>query len=76
MKLDFSAPGTVKVTMIPYVHKIIAKFAKFDDSVKTANSPATNYFFQVNNTADHLDNAKAAVFHRMMAKALFLTKQA
>ena len=76
MKLDFTKPGTVKVTMIAYVHEIVAKFAKFNHSAKTANSPATNHLFQVNDTAEHLDDAKAAVFHCMTAKALFLTKWA
>ena len=32
--------------------------------------------FQVSETAERLDDSKAAVFHRMTAKALFLTKRA
>ena len=62
--------------MIAYLCKIIAEFAKFDDSPKTANSLAANHLFQVNNTAKHLNDAKATVFHCMMAKALFLMKWA
>ena len=42
-KLDFTKPGAVKVTMILYLREILTEFSKFDDSAKTANSPAANH---------------------------------
>ncbi len=38
MTMDFSVPGQVKITMIPYVMEIIELFAKHDSSKSTAHT--------------------------------------
>ena len=41
MQLDFSTPGEVEVTMIPYVKEIVTLFEQYDNLKKTAKTPAS-----------------------------------
>ena len=40
MCLDFTVPGEVKITMIPYVKEIVQQFSEYDNSQSTAATPA------------------------------------
>jgi hypothetical protein len=76
MTLDFTVPGEVKVTMIPYVKEIVQQFAEFDDSDSTAATPAAEHLFKVNDETTPLTERQATIFHNFVAKCLFLTKRA
>ena len=47
MQLDFSTPREVKVTMIPYVKEIVTLFEQYDNSKKTAKTPASEHLFKM-----------------------------
>jgi len=74
MQLDFSVPGKLKLSMVPYIEAMLAEFYNHDKTSTTAKTLAALYLFQVNNEATLLPENAAAVFHTFMAKALFLTK--
>jgi hypothetical protein len=76
MNLDFSVPGEVKITMIPYVTKIVDMFTQFDQTHSTAATPAAEHLFKVNDDAKSLSDYDKTVFHNFVAKCLFLTKRA
>jgi hypothetical protein len=48
MTLDFTIPGKVKITMIDYVKDILLLFSEHDKSDSTANTPAAEHLFKVN----------------------------
>jgi hypothetical protein len=48
MTLDFTIDGEVKITMIPYVKKIVQQFKENDNSTSTAATPAAEHLFKVN----------------------------
>ena len=75
MNLDFSVPGEVKITMIPYVKGMLADFSKYDSSDKTATTPAGVNLFKVDPNCALISEAMATAYHNMTAKALFLTKR-
>ena len=56
MTLDFSVIGEVSITMIPYLTEIINLFEQYDDSDKTAVTPALENLFKVNNNAVFLSS--------------------
>jgi hypothetical protein len=76
MTMDFSIPGEVKITMIPYIKEIMELFAQQDSSESTANTPAAEHLFKVNNQSTPPNQRQATIFHNFIAKCLFLTKQA
>ena len=76
MTMDFSVPGEVKITMIPYTKEIIQLFSQFDSSESKANTPAAEHLFKVNLDTKQLPQHQATVFHNFVAKCLFLTKRA
>jgi hypothetical protein len=75
MTLDFTVPGELKVTMLPYVKEIIADFSIHGD-LKTVVTPAAEHLFKIDNDAVKLDEEMGKVFHNFVAKCLFLTKRA
>jgi hypothetical protein len=78
MTLDFTVPGEVKVTMIPYVKEIVQQFAEFDDSDSTAATPAAEHLFKVNDETTPLTERQATIFHNFVARVSisFETSQA
>ncbi len=86
MMLDFTIKYVVKVTMIEYVNEIIASWDKacldFDDGFEILNNrmkiatPAPEDLFKVDDSAVKLGSVKAKVFHTIVAKALYVSKQA
>ena len=76
MQLNFSVPGKVKLTMVPYVKAMLAKFYEHDSTSTMAKTPAALHLFQINDKVTPLSDNAAAIFHTFVAKALFLTKHA
>ena len=76
MQLDFSMPGEVKVTMIPYVKEIVTLFEQYDNSTKTAKTPASEFLFKMREDVKVLPEKQVAIFHTFVAKNLFASKRA
>jgi hypothetical protein len=88
MDLDNSNRGQCKVTLIGYVDEILAAWKKADQSpdddgyqtvtpkCKTKSSAAPENLFVINEYCKKLDSVKAKAFHNIVAKALYITKQA
>jgi hypothetical protein len=74
MTMDFTVPGQVKITMIPYVREIVELFSDHDPSKSIANTPAAKHLFKVNDEAEPLTQRQATIFHNFVAKCLFLMK--
>ena len=72
MVLDYQEKGTVKIIMETYINKMMEEH----DITGTANTPAANHLFKVNPAATKLVPKKAAEFHTITAKCLFLCKRA
>ena len=76
MTLDFSVPGEVKVTMLPYVKDIADDFTKQTGDIKTAVTPAADHLFRIDQNAELLAEERGKVFHNFTTNCLFLTKRA
>ena len=88
MDLDSSTHGQCKVTMLGYIDKILAAWKKADQSAdddglktigpkkKTKSSAAPENLFVVNKDCKKLNSVKATSFHNIIAKALYVLKQA
>ena len=76
MTLDFSAPGQVKVMMLPRVQEIVDDFTQQTGDTKTAVTPAPEHLFKVDKDAEQLTEELGKVLHNFTAKCLFLTKRA
>ena len=74
MTLDFSLKGKVQVTMINYIHDMLAKLPADMDGV--ASTPAADHLFQVNPKLVLLDEETTKLFHHHITKLLFLYKHA
>ena len=74
MQLDFSMPREVKVTMIPYVKEIVTLFEQYDNSKKTAKTPASEHLFKMHKDVKVLLEKQVAIFHTFVAKNLFALK--
>ena len=77
MELDFeSCPGTMIVSMIKYLQKVIQEFPELIK--KTTACPATDNLFKVRDEEDReiLSEEMAKQFHRTTAQLLFLCKRA
>lgn len=74
MKLDFSKPGELTVTMIDYIKTIIAEMP--EDMVGSAATPAASHLFDVNEDTAKLDGAKAEAFYRIVMQLQYLSQRA
>ena len=74
MQLDFSTPGEVRVTMIPYVKAIVALIEHYDNSKKTAKMPASEHLFKMCEDIMVLPEKQVAIFHTFVVKNLFASK--
>lgn len=74
MTLDFSRPGKVAVNMTDYVRRMVDEAPKEFGGVAT--SPAANHLFDTSDKSESLCEARAAKFHHIVAKALFVCKRA
>jgi hypothetical protein len=85
MTLDFATSKIVKVTMLEYVDEIFGSWDKacseLDDGYKAVSgrkriaTAAPDDLFKVDEDAMKLDQARAEVFHNIMAKEIYVTKR-
>ena len=69
---DFSGPGKVVISMIPYLEGIIAEAPS--DMDRTAISPAANHLFKVRDEPKQLNSNTSELFHHIVAQLLFVCK--
>ena len=73
MNLDFTEPRLVKISMESYVKEIIKDFP--EKITKVAKTCASDHLFRVNPDGVKLDQKRADLFHRYVAKLLFISKR-
>ena len=76
MKLDYTEPGKVKISMVEYITDMLNTFSKYIKPDDAAATPAAIYLFNVRDTIEKLNTDKAEFFHTMVAKGLFVCKRA
>jgi hypothetical protein len=74
MKIDFSEPGKVKITMEQFIENILCEVPASMSG--TAATPAANHLFEINDTARKLTPEQAEQFHHVTAQLLYLCKRA
>lgn len=74
MMLDYSVPGKAKIYVFDHVKNMLKELPP--DMTSKAITVAANHLFEVNDNLVKLDTAKAELFHHVIAKLLFLCKQA
>lgn len=76
MNLDYRTPGVVRISMIPYVEKIIRNFP--EDLGAIAPSPGADHLFKIRDEeeATYLPEEQAILFHHIVAQLLFVTSRA
>ena len=73
MNLKYNTNGTVTIDMTDYVKESIAEFP---ESIETdAVTPAAANLFEVREDIVRLPEEKASIFHRIVAKLLFVCKR-
>ena len=75
MILDFSEDGKVKIDMRKYVREMLDEFRETVELTTTAETPAAGNLFDAG-TGEELDRKWRELFHRFVAKGLFLCKRA
>jgi hypothetical protein len=77
MRLDYSTPGIVEISMPKYIKEVLDDFQKMrPDSHGTKSSAAPKDLFTVKEDRPKLNKAKAEQYHSLVAKILFATKRA
>jgi hypothetical protein len=74
MKLDFSTPNKVIISMFDYIDEMLLAIP--DDMCGEATTPASNHLFEVVENGEKLGEDLAELFHHYVAKLLFLCKRA
>ena len=72
MVFDLSLPGIAKVSMTGYVEDMLKEVG----TIKGARTPATEGLFDVRPDADMAIEGQRMIFHRHVAKMLYLAKRA
>ena len=75
MDLDFSVPGEVAVSMIPYMQEIVDEYPE-DLGNRSAKTPAAACLFDINPEPTYLPKEKADQFHHIVAKLLWASLRA
>ena len=74
MDLDYGTPGEVIVSMDSYITKAIDKFP--EEMMKPIRTTAENHLLKVDDVCKKLCDRHKIIFHRFVAKLLFLIKRA
>ena len=74
MDLDLSSKGEVKISMVPYILDAIETFG--EDCSTPVGSPAAKYLLTVRPKSEPLPEEKRKLFHKVVAKLLYITKRA
>jgi hypothetical protein len=77
MTLDYSVPGQVSITTIPYIEEILDAFEAMEpSSIRPKSSAAPEDLFKIDESCEKLNLTMATSFHNLVAKTLFATKRA
>jgi hypothetical protein len=74
MELDYSVPGQLRVTMIQFLKDMLVEFP--EEITQTRMTPAADYLFRVRDDARRLPEEQAQLFHRFVAKLVFVVARA
>ena len=76
MTFDYSEDGVFKVSMIPYIDKVLEDFP--EEIKSSAPAPHTEYLFKVREEGKRkkLEAERATAFHHATAQLLFLSQRA
>ena len=74
MDLNYSSPGEVIVSMDSYITEAIDEFP--EEMMKTIKMLAGNHLLKGNDTCKKICERDMIIFHRLVAKILFLSKLA
>ena len=70
--MDFTEKGVVKVLTVGYIYKAVDKSP--EDATTPMVSLETEIMFNINNITKHRSEAGEILFHRLVAKFMFLSK--
>lgn len=73
MDIVFNDGGTVSIGMQQYVNEAIAEYG--EDVSKPVPTPAKKDLFEVDEAAILLDKAKSEVYHKVVAKLLYVSQR-
>jgi len=73
MVFNFSVPGEVSISMGNMVHEYLAEIGI--DGNARAESPAASYLFDIDESAELLDETDKDNLHSLVAKALYMAKR-
>jgi hypothetical protein len=76
MNLIYHDDGTLEIDMVDYVKGMVDEFSEEVASLPVAKYPWDEKLFHADPNSPPLDKHKAEVFHRFVAKALFVIKRA
>lgn len=74
IKIDFSNPGQVTMTMTDYIDELL-KEVPTELMKGVSSTAAAGHLFAVNEKAEKLDGETAILFHHLTAKLLYLSKR-
>ena len=74
MKIDFTDGKAVKIDMKEFLKGVINDF--WEDLLRNAATPAKRDLFELTIGAECLDETRADIFHRIVAKLLYVCKRA
>ena len=74
MKMDFSVPGQVVLSMPEYIDSLI-KETPSDLTKGASTTPAAGHLFTTNAEAQKLCEGQASEYHHLVAKLLYLAKR-
>jgi len=72
MRIDYTVKGKVKISMYEYIDKMLAELPSDMNGIST--TPAL-HLFNVDDGAQKLDKNGAQLFHRLVAKLLYLSRR-
>ena len=74
MTIDFSDMNKVMFTIYNYIYKLINELP--NNMKGMSATPASTNVFDINDKSPKLDKGQKELFHHLVAKSLFLSKQA
>jgi hypothetical protein len=74
INFEFNKNGTVQIEMHDYIKECIDEFP--EEIKSSSNSPAAAHLFDVNDDCNKLSKEQSEIFHKIVAKLLFLCKRA
>ena len=76
MELDYTQPGKVMIRMVPYIQETIDEFP--EEIIGTKTTPAAEYLFRIRDPSEAkaLPEEQAMMFHRSVAKLVFIQARA